>query len=191
MAEFDWDAFVSRCRTARDERRPLPALDEAVREAVSDPRRVAATVSLPLDPADDGIVYRSADLLILRSVFPRGFVTGIHDHRVPAVIGVWAGHEDNLLYRPAAAGLECFAVQRLGPGEVLALSDTAIHDVHASKTSWCGAIHVYLGDLTTQERSEWPAPDQPERPCDGEEMERQWLELGIATGLVDRTGAET
>lgn len=184
MAAYAWDEFVERCLAARREPESLAAVAEVVAATVADPRRLEGTVTIPLPPDDEGIIHRSDELLIVNVVFPRGFRTGIHDHRMPAVIGAWAGHEDNLLYQRSPGPLEAVGVRRLEPGEVLVLDDQAIHDVHAPKESWCAAIHVYLGDLGARDRSEWPSIDGAERPCDSDDMERRWMELARATDLV-------
>lgn len=184
MAAFEWDWLIERCVDALEESDPVAAVADLIAATVAHPQRLASTVSPPLDPADDGVAYRSDDLLIVNVVFPRGFATGIHDHRIPAVIGAWAGHEDNLLYRRRPSGVEYVGGRRLQPGEVLTLDEDAVHDVHARGSGWCGAIHVYLGDLDAQTRSEWPTIDGLERPCDADAMERRWLETAIATDLV-------
>jgi predicted metal-dependent enzyme (double-stranded beta helix superfamily) len=184
VAVVEWDRLIERCVDALEDSDPLGVVADLVAATVADPQRLASTVVPPLDPADDGVVYRSDDLLIVNVVFPGGFATGIHDHRVPAVIGAWAGHEDNLLYRRRPSGLEYVGGRRLEPGEVLTLAEDAVHDVHAPAASWCGALHVYLGDLGVQARSEWPSIDGLERACDAEDMERRWLEAAIATDLV-------
>jgi predicted metal-dependent enzyme (double-stranded beta helix superfamily) len=190
VGTVEWDGLIQRCVDALQDTDPVAAVAEVVAATVADHRRLASTVVPPLDPADDGIVYRSDRLLIVNVVFPRGFETGIHDHRIPAVIGAWAGHEDNFLYRRRPDGLESVGGRRLEPGEVLTLDDEAVHDVHAPGSSWCGAIHVYFGDLGAQARSEWPAVDGSERPCDPDAMERRWLETAIATELVAAPGGD-
>ena len=184
MPAFDWDDFVERCVVASRDPDPLQAVAAVVGEAVADPGRVASTVVTPVDPDDDGVLHRSDELLVVNVLFPQGFATGIHDHRMPAVIGAWAGYEDNLLYRRAPSGMEPARAERLRPGEVLVLGEDAIHDVHAPTTSWSGAVHVYLGDLPAVPRSYWSAVDAPEQPCDPDEMEHRWTELAEATGLV-------
>lgn len=184
MVAFDPDRFVSRCVEALAESAPLAAAAEVVAEAVADPRAFAGVVDLPLDPDDDGILFRSPELMIVHVVFPSGFRTGAHDHRVPAVIGTWSGHEDNLLYSRTGSGIELREVRRVESGEVLVLDTGAIHDVHAPASSWTAGIHVYLGDLAAEPRSAWPDPGKVEVPCDADDMERRWLEQAIATGLV-------
>lgn len=184
VVAFDRDAFVARCIEALTEPSPPSAIAEVVGEAVADPRAFTDVVHLPLDPADDGILHRSPELMIVHVVFPQGFRTGMHDHRMPAVIGAWAGYEDNLLFRRTPDGLERTGVRRIESGDVLLLGDDVVHDVHAPAGSWTAALHVYLGDLGTVARSSWAGPEAPEQPCVADEMEERWLAQAVATGLV-------
>jgi predicted metal-dependent enzyme (double-stranded beta helix superfamily) len=103
-------------------------------------------------------------------MFPPGFVTGIHDHSAPAVIGVWARHEDNWLYRHAGERIEALDPRRVETGSVLLLGESAIHDVHAPGDGWSGALHVYLGDILNADRSSWPDPGAPAHPFDGADL---------------------
>lgn len=187
MPSFDWDDLTRRCVEACGEPDPLGAVAEALARAVADHARLGSSVQIPLDADDDGVVHRSDALLIVNVIFPAGFRTGIHDHRIPAVIGAWGGHEDNRLFRRAQRGIEPAGVRRLEPGDVLVLDEHAIHDVHAPAGTWSGAVHVYLGDLGTVARSSWPSGNAPEAVFDADEMECRWLERATATGLVRGT----
>src|SRR5579862_7962499 len=88
---FDAEAFVASCLEASRTGDAVSALRLQVERAIADPAALANRFPVPVDPDDDGILHRSADLLITCAIFPRGFATGIHDHSVPAVIGLWAG----------------------------------------------------------------------------------------------------
>ena len=93
MTTFDTDGFVASCLEASSRAHPVSAIREIVARAIDEPRALERRFPVPVDPDDDGILHRSATLLISCAIFPRGFATGIHDHSVPAIIGVWAGTE--------------------------------------------------------------------------------------------------
>ena len=156
-----------------------------MRKTVADPNSFVEALQLPLDPDDDGVLFQSAEVMIVHAVFPSAFSTGLHDHRMPAVIGTWAGYEDNLLYRRTPAGLEQRGIRRLEPSDVLVLGEDDVHDVHTPKNIWTAGLHVYLGDLIAVSRSSWTTPESPETPLDGDQMEQRWLERATATGLVE------
>jgi len=133
---------------------------------------------------DDGILYRSPEVFIACATFPRGFATGIHNHATQAIIGVWAGHEDNRLYQSVGEGIVSCGTRRVDTGGVLSLAPDAIHDVHAPAARWSGALHVYLADITALDRDEWLDPGGRATRFDGVELERRWMAAAESTGLV-------
>jgi predicted metal-dependent enzyme (double-stranded beta helix superfamily) len=80
-----------------------------------------------------------------------------HDHQTTATIGVYAGKENNHFYTVGEDGLEHRSTRVVEPGEVIAIGPEAIHSVETADQEFSYAIHVYLGPLTTIERSlfEW------------------------------------
>jgi predicted metal-dependent enzyme (double-stranded beta helix superfamily) len=192
MGPFDVDGFVAECLEAVTGADPVGAVREAMARAMRRPQALVDRFPVPTDADDDGVLHRSPELFVACAVFPRGFTTGIHDHATPAIIGVWGGHEDNLLYRfppdrpgrPRAEGLESSGARRVDTGEVLVLGPETIHDVHAPTGRWSGALHVYLADLPTLERHSWRDPAADAAPFDGADLERRWQETAATTGLV-------
>lgn len=181
---FDGEAFANECVAMLDESDPAAAIAEVVARRVHAPSALEAVFQVPVDPDDDGILYQSPDILVAYAMFPAGFKTGLHDHTVPAVIGVWAGYEDNHLYARRGEGLEKADVARLHPGEVLVLDQDAVHDVHTSTGAWSGAFHVYLGDLLNADRHEWAGPTASPVAFDGDAFEQNWQRAAARTGFV-------
>jgi predicted metal-dependent enzyme (double-stranded beta helix superfamily) len=184
VTAFDLDTFIASCVAASADTEPVEALREVVARAIRDPHGLDAAFPVPVDPSDDGVLFSSAALFVAQGLFPRGFATGIHDHTVAAVIGPWVGYEDNYLFRRTALGIEPIEVQRVHAGEAVILDANAIHDVHAPTTTWTAALHVYLGDIATLQRSSWADADAPASPFVGAEMEARWMTAATATGLV-------
>jgi predicted metal-dependent enzyme (double-stranded beta helix superfamily) len=185
MQRFDTDRFVESCISAAAGPDRVSAVREVVLDAVRESGGLETAFPVPIpDGDDDGVLYQSADLLVACPIFPRQFKTGIHDHTVPAVIGVWSGYEDNHLYERVGHGLRALRVERTTAGNVLVLGTDAIHDVHAPDTTHSAALHVYLGDITATERRFWIDTESDPMPFDGEEHERRWMEAALATGLV-------
>lgn len=184
MRAFDSDAFVRSCLDALDESVPADAIGELIERAVSEPRSLALACPVPTDIDDDGVIHVSDELLVCHAIFPRQFHTGIHNHGVEAVIGVWSGYEDNHLYAETASGLRPLGARRVESGGVLILEADAIHDVHTPPTAWSAALHVYLGNISALPRSEWSSTDTPRSAFDGEQQERRWTEAALATGLT-------
>jgi len=184
MPMFDTDEFISTCLEASRETESIPALSEVVSRAISMNASLNLRFPIPLDPDDDGILLQSPGLTIASAIFPRGFSTGVHNHTMPAIIGVWTGTEDNVIFEKAVHGVVAVDSIRVQAGQVLSLASDAIHDVHVPSSSWSGALHVYLGDLIGVKRSEWSEPLMEESPFDGENLHEKWLAGARETGLV-------
>jgi len=181
---FDRDGFIESCVDALSDTAPIESIRELVLRAICEPTALDETFPVPVDPDDDGVLYQAPELFIASAMFPRSFRTGIHDHGVAAVIGLWAGHEDNYLFRRSPDGLQPSGVARVNAGETLLLSADAIHDVHSPATTWSAALHVYLGDIAALERHAWTdAASQPSR-FDGAALEQRWADAAAASGLI-------
>lgn len=187
MRRFDPDDFVRSCIDALGHGDPVSSIRTAVGRAVSDPAALDATFPLPLQPGTRGALYRSPELLVTRLFFPPGFSTGLHDHTVAAVIGVWAGHEDNHMFEHmferSPVALRPVGTHRVTVGEVLVLDPDAVHDVHAPEATHSAALHVYLGDIDALERSSWSAALEQHR-FDPTDRLRLWAQMCVASGLM-------
>ena len=162
---FEVDAFVTRCRAALAEPKPMLAVKEILERTVADPDALASALR-----AEPGavVLHRSADLTVLSIVVPAGSRASVpHDHRMWAVVGVYQGQEDNQFFRRDGSGLVETGERSLRVSDTLAMGDETIHairnplDRHA-----LAAIHVYGGDLLGAARSMFPPPDHREEPFD-------------------------
>jgi predicted metal-dependent enzyme (double-stranded beta helix superfamily) len=78
-----------------------------------------------------------------------------HEHRVPAMIGLYQGTETSFSYqRDGTALVQTERHDHAGPC-VAALPADVIHSVVNMGSARSAAIHVYFGDLTAVERSIW------------------------------------
>jgi predicted metal-dependent enzyme (double-stranded beta helix superfamily) len=95
----------------------------------------------------------------------------------PAVIGIYAGREDNRFYRRTAPGArtpEEVGGKSLTTGAVLILGERAIHAVANPLDRLTAAIHTYSGDFVNTAKSQWGPGPQVERPYDLDETHRQF-----------------
>ena len=99
---FDVDELIADCRAARREDEPRRAVREVVERAVAAPTAVGDA----LRPTEGGltVLYNGDDLTVLHVVWAPGMELFPHDHRMWAVIGIYAGQEDNTFYRRPAPG---------------------------------------------------------------------------------------
>jgi predicted metal-dependent enzyme (double-stranded beta helix superfamily) len=178
---FDVDEFLDQCNAANAETEPRAAMRDVVKRAVAEP----ASIGDVLRPERAGIdvLHRADDLTVLHVVWAPGMAIYPHDHRMWAIIGIYAGNEDNAFYRRTAPGAPTLIEsggKRLSVGEVLVLGDDTIHGVSNPLDHLTGAIHVYGGDLIGQDRSQWGPGDRVERPYDFDQAREQFAEANAA-----------
>jgi predicted metal-dependent enzyme (double-stranded beta helix superfamily) len=175
---FDLDEFLQACQAAILES-PV-AVKELVERAVAMPDAVDATLGIP---AKGGVVplHRSRDFTVLHVIWPPGVHLYPHEHRMWAANGIYAGREENLLYRRARGSIVVSGAKELDAGSVLLLGDEAIHSVANPLRSYTAAIHVYGGDYFAIPRSEWDRETLEERPFSVEHLRRVLADADEAT----------
>lgn len=148
---FDIDAMVDRLRDAavgEDAPRRVRAIIE---EVVADPDILAAAVP---HYGEDVVLFEDDTVSIWYAHFDPGKMVPAHDHQMSAVIGVFRGQERNNFYEADGdGGLRKSSDVVLGPGDVLSIGPSAIHSVACVSAVPCNGFHVYMGELTTVERS--------------------------------------
>jgi predicted metal-dependent enzyme (double-stranded beta helix superfamily) len=153
---FDLDRFAGDCRAAlAQDRGGQRALREVVARAVADPADLMRALG---EPRRGGIqrLHHAPDLTVLNVVWGPRMTIHPHDHRMAAVIGVYAGAENNIFWRRLdGGGLEAAGARALRAGECAVLGRDIIHSVTNPIPRLTGAIHVYAGDFFAAERSEW------------------------------------
>ena len=174
---FDKDRFIADCRAALDGAESSRNVREVVARAVADPGAVLQGLG---EPKAGGIVpiHRSDDLTVINVLWPSNMVIMPHNHNLWAVIGVYVGREDNILWRrlPADAGgrIEAAGAKSLGPSNTEPLGRDIIHTVTNPLPRLTGAIHVYGGDFFDTPRSEWDPETLSERPFDVAKAQRMF-----------------
>lgn len=173
---FDTEGFVAECRAALGQGGSR-AIREVVARAVADPAAVMATLGEPRE-GGLGVIHRAPDLTILNIAWKPQQVIMPHDHAMWAVIGVYTGREDNILWRrlpeDAAGRIEAGGAKTLGARETLVLGADAVHSVVNPLGRVTGAIHVYGGDFFGVDRSEWDPEALTEKPYDMERVLRMF-----------------
>jgi predicted metal-dependent enzyme (double-stranded beta helix superfamily) len=177
---FDLDQFVADCRAAATETSTERAVRELVARAFSDPAAILKAIGAP---AGAGVkpIYCGDDVTIFNVVWAPLMTIVPHDHRTWAVIGVYAGGEDNVYWRRIReeAGMrriEAAGARSLRAGDVEPLGRDIIHSVINPVARLTGAIHVYGGNFGAIARSEWDAETLTERPYDHEKNYRSFAE---------------
>ena len=166
---FDLDRFKADCCAPVTEGSALPAVREVVARAIEDPRAVLKALGEPVR-AEVQTLHRSADLTILNVIWGPRMTVMPHNHNTWAVIGIYTGREDNILWRrvPDDPGgrIEAASAKAISERDALPLGRDIIHSVTNPITRLTGAIHVYGGDFFGVPRSEWDPERLVELPYD-------------------------
>lgn len=168
---FAKERFIEDCQRAVGEGQT--AVRELVSEAVRDPQGVIAALGEPRHAGIDTL-HRSKELTIINFVWAPCMSLMPHNHQMFAVIGIYAGREDNVFWRRTGPGIEAAGAKSLGSGDVATLGRDIIHSVLNPIEKMTCAIHVYGGDFfdPPQPRSAWDHETLSEHPYDVEEVKR-------------------
>jgi predicted metal-dependent enzyme (double-stranded beta helix superfamily) len=171
---FDPEQLIVDCRSAISSHQAVRHIREILARAVSDPSVVLRALG---DLQAGGIdpLYRSPELTIINVCWLPNMVIMPHNHNMWAVIGIYSGREDNILWRrpPETTNrIEAAGAKSLSSGDTLALGPDVIHSVINPISRLSGAIHVYGGDFFGVQRSEWDPESLEEKPYDMEKARR-------------------
>lgn len=117
----------------------------------------------PLKSGDFSVLHRDPTLTIMNIIWPPGIVTEPHNHNSWAVIGIYEGREDNLLWERDGDGIKPVGAITLAAGDTHCMSRDDIHTAFNPSQSLTGAIHVYEGDFLTTPKREWDPVTHEER----------------------------
>jgi len=163
---FDLDQFVADCRAALAER-SAGAMHDVMARAVADPAAITAALGEPEGPLSK-VLFHAPDLTVLNLAWGPHQWTLPHNHNVRAVIGMYAGREDNMFWRrlPEGHRIEAAGAKSLSTGDVTILGADIIHSVTNPLGKLSCALHVYDGDFFADGRSHWDAETLEEQPFD-------------------------
>lgn len=162
---FEIEGFIETCRKALRESNAHGAVQDVVERSVAEPQSILQTLG-ELGRAGAYTLYRSPELTVINFVWGPGMSLPPHDHRMWAVIGLYAGKEANAFYRRIPGGLEESGNRELSEKDACPLGSSVIHAVVNPLSRLTGAIHVYGGDFFGVPRSQWDIETLEERPYD-------------------------
>ncbi len=174
----DVDQFIAQCCEAVENDTSHRAAREVVARAVSDPNKVLAALG---EPSQAGVtpLHHSASVTILNVVWGPLMNIPAHNHEMWAVIGIYAGREDSILWRRIddenGQSIEAAGATSLATKDTEPLGKDIIHSVVNPVNRLTAAIHVYGGDFFGVERQEWDPETHEERPFDFDRT-RQYFE---------------
>ncbi len=164
---FQTDRFIEECRNALRETNAHAAVRELVDRAVRDPSQIMRAVGEP-QRAGVNTIYKADDLTILNLCWGPHMDIHPHNHNMWAVIGIYAGREQNMFYRRDGHGLVRHGTKELNVSDTAPLGKNIIHAVTNPLDQITAALHVYGGDFFATPRSEWDPKTLEEHPYDVE-----------------------
>jgi predicted metal-dependent enzyme (double-stranded beta helix superfamily) len=166
---FDLDWFKSECCAAATGGAAQQAIREIFARAVESPGAVLKALGEPRR-AEVQTLHRSADLTILNVIWGPRMTVMPHNHNMWAIIGIYTGREDNILWRRVvdepSDRIEVAGAKALSERDILPLGRDIIHSVTNPIGRLTGAIHMYGGDFFGVPRSEWDPERLVEQPGD-------------------------
>ncbi|HFB66264.1 MAG TPA: hypothetical protein ENJ60_12070 [Aeromonadales bacterium] len=166
---FDKENFIRNCIEASAD--SFDAVSEVVKEIMYYPSKIISQLG---EPEHAGIypLYRSKALTIINFTWAPCMSLMPHNHQMAAVIGIYAGREDNIIWRRDGNSIIADKALSPGTGDVISLDSDAIHSVLNPLEKMTCAIHVYEGDFFAPEkqRSEWDHETLEESPWDIEKV---------------------
>ena len=169
---FDRERFVSDCEACLDEWNPQAALREVLERELSDPRWVLAGLGEPTEAGFD-VLLRSERLTIFAAKWAPRMTLPPHNHLMWALIGIYAGREDNIFWKRSknalvGRGLTAGGAKAMFEGDIAELPVDAIHSVTNPLSRFAGGLHLYGGDFFATERSQWNPETLAEEPSNGD-----------------------
>lgn len=169
---FSIDQFITDCREAAVGENAFEATSEIMRQAVNDPAAVRAAISPPAELTYvgdmaigfDKILFEDATVTVFLVDTEPGHLQPPHDHQMYALIGVYEGVERNRFFARENGGLKPAGEQNIEAGKVLRIHPSTIHAISASGSESCRALHVYLGGLSSIDRSLFDPQSGKEEP---------------------------
>ena len=147
--------LVAYLRQAAEQPDRLSALTLALQALASSCSRLDQLIEAdcpPLDENGEALLYEADGLTIYICHFSPHLTIPPHEHQMAALIALYQGREAHQLWSETADGLTRTEEKILQAGDVLYLSERAIHSVSCLDQQLCKGLHIYLGALSQANR---------------------------------------
>jgi predicted metal-dependent enzyme (double-stranded beta helix superfamily) len=169
---FDPTRFVQFCKDACEQADPSALIQAELLRIVADPAAIARP---PEGDRQAWRLHRSPTLTVLHTTYPPALKAMPHNHGTWAVVSVYQGQEDYVVYDRNGNGLVPIATNCIRAGQAVILAEGTIHDLCTSAVQPTCSIHVYGGDLfDAQRRSMWAPPGFQETAFNEQDFAGSW-----------------
>ena len=171
---FSIQALIERSKAAVCDPDPCESVRTVLTDLLGNPSEVAAIFEDagvpqgPDAPLAIDTLFDDQDLRIQRIAGPKGLVSAPHSHGRWAVIGVYAGQENNRVWKRQGDSIVIAESYDLVHPEILILPErTSIHSIANPGPGTSHAIHVYSG-LEVDKWRMWHPRTLEERPLESD-----------------------
>jgi len=168
-SKINIDHFIADCIAANNESDSQAAVREVLERAVSMPNAVLNALGEPTK-AGINVLHSSKALTIFSATWTPQMNLLPHNHLMWALIGIYTGREDNIIWRKTPDSIEAYGAKALFEGDVASLPIDVIHSVTNPLLRFTGGIHIYGGDFFNITRSQWNPETLREEPSDGDDI---------------------
>lgn len=151
---FNKDAFIEQCKEFALHEDGYKRIKILLADALKHPNSIMAELGKPTEAGFD-ILYAADNLSIINFIWAPGMELHAHNHNLWAVIGIYAGAEENTFYVRHDDSIVQQNSKEITAGNVVMLGREVIHSVKNSTKNFTGGIHIYGGDFINIKRSQW------------------------------------
>lgn len=169
---FDLDRFIDDCKQAVKADPTHKAAHEILQRSLGDTAGIIKALGEPTKPGSQ-VLHHADDLTIINIAWAPSMTIYPHNHDMWAVIGMYAGREDNVFWRRLPGEdnrIEAAGARSLSTGQCTPLGADIIHSVTNPIPKISAAIHIYGGDFFAAHRSQWDPEDLTEEPYNFEQV---------------------
>jgi len=172
---FNKDRFIIECKQLIGRENAHKKIHEHLKAQLRDSSKIIEQLGEP-KAAGVELLYCADDLTIINFVMTPGMHLHAHNHNMWAIIGIYAGVEENIFYTRENETIIEKNSKELSVGDAVILGENVIHSVRNPSDHFTAGIHIYGGDFVKQERSQWNMESFIESPYNMETTQQVFIE---------------
>ncbi|MFT6390048.1 MAG: putative metal-dependent enzyme (double-stranded beta helix superfamily) [Cellvibrionaceae bacterium] len=172
---FNKECFISECKKLIGLENAHKKIHELLKTQLTDSSKIIEQLGQP-KAAGVELLYCADDLTIINFVMTPGMHLHAHNHNMWAIIGIYAGVEENIFYTRVDGTITKKNSKKLSIGDAVILGENVIHSVRNPTSNFTAGIHIYGGNFVERERSQWDMESLIETPYDMETTQQVFTE---------------
>lgn len=162
---FDKTRFINECKELIKFENAHKEIHGALKTQLKHTSKIIEGLGAP-KVAGVELLYCADDLTIINFVMTPGMHLHAHNHNMWAIIGIYAGVEENIFYTRENGSITEKNSKEISVGNTIILGENVIHSVKNPTNDFTAGIHIYGGNFIERERSQWDMESLVESPYD-------------------------